>query len=148
MFTYPSLKSRLLASSLYGLLIGCLSILAAYSYFENSDPIKSYATLLWTMSFCWTIGLCGVVTWIPLINRKLPWYIRGSSIGLVISLMIILLQASEIEMILKASMMPVSSPYWLIPLYGSLGFITEATATYFGGEGPITIIADQERINR
>lgn len=148
MLHYPSLRSRTIITSLYALCVTGLTYILFPAYF-TANPKFLLAGGLWFLTVGFMVAQAGVITWLPLLNKRLKWYSRGPMIAAIMHVPLILWAHNILTDMLASHTLTAGWPTGLLFIIGYLiGMGMDVLATYYGGEGPVTLLADQYKTDK
>lgn len=138
MFKLHSVSGRVAIGKGIGLLVGAGAMLALPAMNMPMFSMFGIGTLLMFILMGAFIGLMGLFDRHPLFKFRLPWWIRGTTIGAAFMLMYILFTYETIEAVMQSglvSWMGLTSPFWAILDGICIGGIMGFLETKFAGEG-------------
>jgi len=92
--------------------------------------------MFWYITLGAIVGLAGTLTWQPVVNIPLPWWIRGLVFGGWLNFVLVLLIYDLLaSVMISANFMGLMSPWWFVAEGAILGFVVDGMATRFAGEG-------------
>ena len=141
MFGNPSLMTRIAIGKGIGFLIGLVAFISLPHFLPEADMMLRWGILLWYVTFGAIIGVFGVITQYPIINRRLPWWFTATYIGAWLNFVLVFFAHDA----MSAMMVSVfgengalSSPFWFAAEGAVIGLVIGYFATRFGGEGAET----------
>ncbi len=139
MFKIHSITGRITIGKLIGLVVGIAVILLLPNFGIPIFSMFGLGTLLMFVLMGAVTGFMGIFDRHPLLEFKMPWWIRGTLIGASFMLMYILFTYDTLDIAMQSSLISwtgLTSPFWAILdgifIGGLMGFIE----TKFAGEGP------------
>lgn len=138
-----SITGRVFVGEIIGFTIGVLALvlLPLLSIDTSLEFRLGFLLLMVTMGA--TIGFVGMFTHHPLFPFiAMPWWIRGSSIGVLFFLILVLLAKDSLLPLMSLDMvvwMGFTSPYWALIDGAILGGLIGYSATKICGEGNLPI---------
>lgn len=146
MISYPSLRSRILLGMLYSIALGCL-IKLVFPLLDSplsGGDLFTLCLLLIFISF--TVALMGCLYWLPLLNWRISFHLRGALISLWMTLLFTAFNPAFFEKITyTVTLGAFSNPWFIAPLMALFGFVTDLICTTYAGEGTLIVIADQPK---
>ncbi len=86
------------------------------------------------------IALVGMFDRHPVLNFKMPWWLKGLALGLVMHLVLVLLSYDQMAlMVQKMDILGMVSPWWALIDGAILGLIMSFAETKFAGEGALPL---------
>jgi hypothetical protein len=138
MLKNPSLTTRIGIGKAVGFVIGLIGFVALPYFWPDVSMMTRWGILLWYTTFGAIIGVFGVVTWHPVLNLPLPWWLRAPLIGGWMNF-VLMFFAYEMMRAMLTSMFGntgiMTSPYWFVVEGAIIGLLIGYLATRFGGEG-------------
>jgi len=132
----PSLALRIAIGKLCGLVVGLAGLIALPYYYPQADWMLRIGIVFWYITVGAVIGLGGTLTWQPVVNISLPWWLRGIGYGAWFNFVLALFMYTKIaEIMQSAKFMGLVSPWWIILEGMIFGFIADGLATRYAGEG-------------
>lgn len=129
-----SITNRVIIGKTIGFLIGALVLsLSLYLGYTENIQFLVGLWLFYILMGAFT-GLFGIYTEHPVLKFKLPFYIRGPLIGIIMHLMLVLLAYEELSLMI-ANMNCNISPFWALIDGAILGLIMGYIETKYAGEG-------------
>jgi hypothetical protein len=141
MFGNPSLMTRIAIGKGIGFLVGLAAFIFLPGLLPDADPMLRWGILLWYTTFGAIIGVFGVITYHPILNLPLPWWIRASIIGAWMNFVLVFFAHNEMQSMMVSVFGEhgaLSSPFWFAAEGAIIGLIIGYFATRFGGEGEET----------
>ena len=142
MFTKPSIITRVAAGKLTGFVIGLSGFLLLPYFLPEPGWLLRWGILLWYTTVGGLIGICGVITYHPVIRLPMPWWFIGPLLGAWMNFVLVFFAYDLMEQILlqffeKPGVM--TSPFWFVLEGAVIGLIIGWVATRLGGEGKATL---------
>jgi hypothetical protein len=135
----PSMTTRLVVAKTIGLLFGVLAMTGLTILVPESPWLPRFGLLFWYTTMGVFIGVVGVMDIHPVLGFRLPWWVRGPSVGGWMNFVLVFFAYDLMaEVILEVGGLPLS-PFWFVLEGAVVGGIIGAASTYFGGEGPATL---------
>ena len=138
MFQNSSLTTRIAVGKGIGFTIGITAFLFIPYFLPEHSATLKWGVFLWYITFGAIIGVFGVYTKLPIINIKIPWWIRGAYVGAWLNFIISLVAYNELEQLMIAVFGEngfIASPFWIVLEGVIFGIAIDFFATKFGGEG-------------
>ena len=138
MFQIKSVTGRIFIGKMIGLVIGIIVLLVLPTIGFAPFSLFGLGTLLMFVIMGAMIGFAGQFDRHPAFNFKMPWWVRGSSIGFMFMLMYILLAYPSIEIVIQSNLVSwigLSSPFWTLLDGIIIGMIMGLLETKIAGEG-------------
>jgi len=142
MFRNPSLTTRIAIGKLVGFVLGLSAFVFVPYFLPEARPMFIWGFFLWYIIFGAVIGVFGVMTHIPILNLKMPWWFRGPYIGGWLNFAIALFVYEDLSIMMSAMFGDngvLASPFWLVLEGCIVGLLIDYLATRFGGEGAATV---------
>ena len=143
MFKTNSIAGRLAVSKTLGLVVGLLAVLSLPLIPVETTLEFKIGVILLVMLMSVTIGLFGIFTHHPMFPKwKMPWWFRGSLVGVTYMLMLVLLAKDAIEPFMSINIvvsMGLTSPYWALIDGAIIGAFIGYVTTRLCGEGDLPI---------
>ena len=139
-FTYPSMVTRLSIGESFGFLCGLLTVLVIFIIAPDINLPFLLGIVFWYTMLGVFVGLLGVFR--KYLFIPMPWWFRGSWVGLWLNLGLALLIWDVAEDALAARGIGLSFGTYILGsiVEGAiLGLVLDFLATKFGGEGKETI---------
>lgn len=133
-----SLMTRIVVGKTLGFAFGLFGFVTLPALWPDADPMLRWGLLLWYTTIGGIIGLTGVITWHPLLNMPLPWWLRASLVGGWFNLVLVFFAHEKMAQALAHIFGPnglLQSPFWFVAEGILVGLIIGYTATRLGGEG-------------
>ena len=138
MLGFDMLNTRIAIGKSIGFLIGITAFFFIPQFLPEASPTLKWGVFLWYIVFGAVIGVFGVYTKIPLINMRMPWWLRGAYIGAWLNFTISLIAYDTLAQLMVSVFGEnglLISPFWVVLEGAIFGFVIEYFATKFGGEG-------------
>jgi len=138
MAEHPSLMTRIALGKVMGFGIGLIGFLSLPAVYPDADPFLRWGILLWYTTMGGLIGLAGVVTWHPLLDMRLPWWVRGPALGGWLNFVLVFFAHRQMSAVLQSMFGAngmLQSPFWFVAEGALVGLLIGYLATRFGGEG-------------
>lgn len=139
MFKLHSITGRIVIGKLIGLVVGIIVMFFLPIFDIPMFSMFGLGTLVMFVLMGAVTGFMGIFDRHPMLEFKMPWWIRGTLIGAVFMLMYILFTYDTLNIVIQSSLLSwtgLTSPFWAmldgIFIGGLMGFIE----TKFAGEGP------------
>ena len=138
MLKNPSLITRMGIGKAVGIIIGLISFFSLPYIWPAAPDMTRWGILLWYTTLGVIIGVFGVVTWHPILNLPLPWWVRAPLIGGWMNFILVffayeMMQAMLIAVMGRESIL--TSPFWFVLEGAIIGLLMGYLTTKFGGEG-------------
>lgn len=151
MFGYskPSLTLRITYGKIIGLLIGIAGFFFIPTFAPDASMMLRVGVLFWYATLGVLIGFAGIYTQHPVINMKLSWWWRGAIYGAFFNLLLLLFaheQFQNIMVLYHAKYGIFLSVWWFVAEGAVIGLIMDGALTKLAGDGPQTVINEQNRI--
>lgn len=139
MFSKPSLITRIAVGKLAGFIIGLAAFFMLPS-FGVDDLRLRFGVLGWYLTMGAVIGVAGVMNYHPVIKLAMPWWLIGPLFGAWLNFVLVLIAWDVVSPVIEtANILGLTSPWWMVGEGGVIGLVIAALATFFGGEGPLTV---------
>ena len=138
MAEHPSLMTRIAIGKAIGFGVGLIGFLTLPAVYPGADPFLSWGILLWYTTMGGLIGLAGVITWHPLLDIRLPWWVRGPTLGAWLNFVLVFFAHNQMNAVLVSLFGAdgvLQSPFWFVAEGALVGLLIGYLATRFGGEG-------------
>jgi hypothetical protein len=139
MFKLHSISGRIAIGKFIGLVVGVAVMLLLPSFDMSIYSMFGLGTLVMFILMGVVTGFMGILDRHPMLEFKMPWWIRGTLVGASFMLMYVLFTYDTLDIIMQSSLVSwtgLTSPFWAILdgifIGGVMGFIE----TKFAGEGP------------
>jgi hypothetical protein len=140
----PSLMTRIAVGKGLGFLVGLAGLVTFPYFMADVGWLVRIGILLWYTTLGGIIGLAGVLTWHPVLQIPLPWWIRGPLVGGWMNFVLTFFAYDFMEAILINLFgygSPLASPWWFAAEGAVVGFFIGGAATLLGGEGKASVDA-------
>ncbi|MAO54447.1 MAG: hypothetical protein CMM61_01955 [Rhodospirillaceae bacterium] len=140
----PSLMTRIAVGKGLGFLVGLAGLVTFPYFMADVGWLVRIGILLWYTTLGGIIGLAGVLTWHPVLQIPLPWWIRGPLVGGWMNFVLTFFAYDFMEAILINLFgygSPLASPWWFAAEGAVVGFVIGGAATLLGGEGKASVDA-------
>lgn len=138
MFKTRSISGRIAIGKIIGALVGIAVMLFLPSFDMAIFSMFGLGTLVMFVLMGATTGFMGIFDRHPMLEFKMPWWIRGTLVGATFMLMYVLFTYETLELVMESTLvswMGLTSPFWAlldgIFIGGFMGFVE----TKFAGEG-------------
>lgn len=146
MFHTPSLKGRLFLSLLYTACLGGVLYKLMPLIGSPLDAGQRFTVWMILVSIGFTVGLSGLFNWLPLVRKRLKWFVRGPFIGLWFGVMVYSMVPDMFQGITSSlSLGPIMDQIVPLLLLGLVGGICDLICTHYAGEGLLIIYAEKTR---
>lgn len=145
--TQPSILMRIAIGKAVGFGVGLAILLSMPWIWPAADWYFKVGLLLWYTTFGAIIGVFGVLTWHPLLNLPMPWWIRSPFVGAWLNFVLLFFTHVPMRKALESMLgagSGMTSPFWFVLEGAVVGFIIGFLATRFGGEGAASVVADDQ----
>jgi len=143
LFNTKTITGRVAVSKIIGFIIGGLVLLILPLIPVETTLEFKIGFVLLIMAMSITIGFMGIFTYHPAIPQlRMPWWLRGGSIGLFYFLILILLAKDSLEPFLTLDIVTwtgLTSPYWALIDGMILGMLIGYVTTKICGEGNLPL---------
>ena len=136
--TFPSLFTRIAMGKGVGFLVGLTSMVALSWFMPEADWPVRWGVLFWYTTMGAVIGVFGVYDRYPVVEVRVPWWVRGPAIGAWMNFVLALLAHDWLARFMEAAFGPaglLASPFWFIAEGALVGLLIGYLATRHGGEG-------------
>ena len=143
--TKPSITLRVGYGKFFGLVVGVIAYFALTQMAPETDFTFRFGFLVWYLTFGAVIGLMGIFTHSPLVNLKIPWWMRGLFAGAWLNFVLLMFIYDEISVILLdifGAQSLFSAPWWFVAEGAFVGWIMDYLLTRFAGEGSHTVVPE------
>lgn len=140
----PSLMTRIAVGKGLGFLVGLAGLVTFPYFMADVGWLVRIGILLWYTTLGGIIGLAGVLTWHPVLQIPMPWWIRGPLVGGWMNFVLTFFAYHFMEAILINLFgygSPLASPWWFAAEGAVVGFVIGGAATLLGGEGKASVDA-------
>ncbi|HAD87856.1 MAG TPA: hypothetical protein DCG48_10885 [Rhodospirillaceae bacterium] len=140
----PSLMTRIAVGKGLGFLVGLAGLVTFPYFMADVGWLVRIGILLWYTTLGGIIGLAGVLTWHPVLQIPMPWWIRGPLVGGWMNFVLTFFAYDFMEAILINLFgygSPLASPWWFAAEGAVVGFVIGGAATLLGGEGKASVDA-------
>ena len=140
----PSLMTRIAVGKGLGFLVGLAGLVTFPYFMADVGWLVRIGILLWYTTLGGIIGLAGGLTWHPVLQIPLPWWIRGPLVGGWMNFVLTFFAYDFMEAILINLFgygSPLASPWWFAAEGAVVGFVIGGAATLLGGEGKASVDA-------
>ncbi len=142
MFGNPSLVTRIAIGKTIGFVVGLIGFFSLPFIWPEADLFLRWGILLWYTTLGAIIGVFGVMTYHPLLNIPLPWWVRAPFLGGWMNFVLVFF-AHEVMGKMLVHMFGagsvLASPFWFVAEGAIIGLIMGYFTTRFGGEGVETV---------
>lgn len=141
MFSNPSLITRIAVGKLIGFIVGLSGFLLLPYFLPEVTQLTRWGILLWYTTLGAIIGVFGVITYHPILQLPLPWWVRSSILGAWMNFVLTFFAYDVMQEILVSMFGEnglMSSPFWFVLEGVLVGLLIGFLATKFGGEGKET----------
>ena len=138
MFGKPSLVTRIAIGKSVGFAFGLVGFLMMPYILPDADPMLRWGYLLWYTTLGAIIAIFGVITWHPVLQLPMPWWVRAPLLGAWMNFVLALMTREHLRqfsMSLFGPDSPLTSPFWFVAEGALVGLIIGWLATRAGGEG-------------
>lgn len=138
MTSTPSLVKRIAIGKGVGLIIGVIGFFAVPFFWPEADLLLRWGVLLWYTTLGAIIAIYGVITWHPVLDLPMPWWVRAPLIGAWMNFVLTLFAYDSFQTMMLALVGTEgvwSSPFWFTAEGAVVGAVIGYIATRFGGEG-------------
>jgi len=143
MFNKHSITGRIFVGKLTGFSIGLLALFTLPLLSVGTTLEFNLGFLLLMVTMGAMIGFIGMFTHHPLFPAlALPWWLRGSSVGILFFLILVLLAKDQLTPLMSLDIVAwsgLTSPYWVLLDGAFLGGVIGYIATKISGEGNLPI---------
>lgn len=149
MFIKPSLLTRIFFGQLIGFVFAAVSVILFHHNYPDLGWMSQLGFVLYYIIIGASVGMMGVITYLPLLEMPITWWMRGPWIGGWMNLALMFLIFDELAIIQSRSFGESSilaSP-WMFILEGAiLGLLIDFICTKIAGEG-IECVANDKNID-
>jgi len=138
MFRSPSIISRIAVGKSIGFLVGLIGFIFVPYFLPDAGWQLRWGILLWYTTFGAVIGMCGVLTTIPVVRLPFRAGFRGAVLGAWLNFVLVFfawdfMAAMLVSVFGEGGVL--RSPFWFAAEGAIVGFVIDHFATRFGGEG-------------
>ncbi|WND03771.1 hypothetical protein QGN29_05200 [Temperatibacter marinus] len=139
-----SLMKRIIIGKSLGFLFGLIGTLA-YLMLDPTIAMRfQVGFVLWYTTLGAIVAMMGVYTYHPLLKLSLPWWFRGTLMGVWMNFLLVLFAPDVVTRIFTTMDIGLTSPYWLLLEGAVFGLLIDYLATRYAGEGAACALADQK----
>jgi hypothetical protein len=138
MFANPSLITRIAIGKGIGFLVGLAGFIFLPHFLPGADWLLRWGILLWYTTFGAIIGVFGVLTYYPILNLTLPWWLRAPIVGAWLNFVLAFFAydvMAEMLVRLFGEGGALNSPFWFAAEGAIVAYDIDYFATRFGGQG-------------
>lgn len=139
MFKLHSVTGRIVIGKAIGLIIGVVVMLLLPTFDMQMLSMFGLGTLIMFVIMGVLTGFVGQFDRHPAFDFKMPWYVSGPLVGMMIMLMYVLFTYDEISLVMESALvswMGFESPFWALIDGACIGGIMGFLETKFAGDGP------------
>lgn len=143
MFNKHSITGRIFVGEMTGFIIGVLALIVLPLVAVETGWEFKLGFLLLMVTMGAMIGFIGIYKHHPLFPAiNMPWWLRGSSIGMLFMLILVLLAKDQMVPLMSLDIVAwtgLTSPYWILLDGAFLGALTGFLTTKISGEGQLPL---------
>ncbi|NQW10861.1 MAG: hypothetical protein HQ481_13400 [Alphaproteobacteria bacterium] len=143
----PSLVKRIAIGKGVGLVVGLIGFFTLPQLWPEAGLMIRWGVLLWYVTLGAIIAVYGVITWHPILDLPLPWWVRSPLVGAWMNFVLTFFAYDTMQTMMLAVFGTdgfITSPFWFVAEGAIIGAIIGYTATRFGGEGA-ALVGEMDR---
>ncbi|MXU66193.1 DUF4175 domain-containing protein [Oceanomicrobium pacificus] len=141
MFKKPSLMLRITVAKIFGLVVG-IGWAIMLTAMPQAGIFDLLGYLLWWVTLGAMVGAFGVIDWLPVLNRRFTWWLRGPWIAGWLGLVAVMLAYGDMAALLQSYFQGFhlfNSPWWFVAACALFGLVCDLIATIAAGDGKETV---------
>ena len=121
-----------------GFVIGLVGFYFLPAFIDEPSLMLRIGILLWYPTIGAVVGMFGIFSYHPVLNFRLPWWLRGFIVGAWFNFVLTLFayqQICTISMAIFGEYSAYISPFWMVLEGGIIGLLMDYLLTRWFGEG-------------